>query len=143
VTWRPRWVLDTNIIVAALRSPRGASAAIIRAARRETIELVGSTALMLEYVSVCGRPDHAVAAGLTEMEVGMFAAGVIAMVTPVQIHFRWRPQLLDPADEMVLEAAINGRAEVLVSFNLKDFGDRPRLFGIEALRPDKALGLLR
>jgi putative PIN family toxin of toxin-antitoxin system len=139
---RPRWVLDTNVVIAALRSPRGASAAIIRAARHGTIEIAGSTALMLEYAAVCARGEHAKAAGLTEREATVFADAVISLVKPVEVHFRWRPQLIDPGDEMVLEAAINCGAEALVTFNLKDFGDRPQFFGIRLLRPDAAAGLL-
>ncbi|MDE0220306.1 MAG: PIN domain-containing protein [Spirochaetaceae bacterium] len=59
---------------------------------------------------------------------------------PVLTAFLWRPQLRDPADEMVLEAAINGNADALVTFNRRDFGDTPGRFGIAVLSPRQALG---
>ena len=57
------------------------------------------------------------------------------MAEPVKTHFLWRPQLRDPGDEMVLEAAVNGRADALVTFNLRDFGSAPSRFGVELLLP--------
>jgi predicted nucleic acid-binding protein len=65
--------------------------------------------------------------------------GVIALSEPVETHFLWRPQLRDQADEMVLEAAVNGRADALVTFNIADFGAAPARFGIETLLPREAL----
>ena len=61
------------------------------------------------------------------------------MAEPVTTHFLWRPQLRDPADEMVLEAAINGRADALVTFNVRDFGTVPAQFGVEVLLPRDAI----
>jgi predicted nucleic acid-binding protein len=60
---------------------------------------------------------------------------VIAMAEPVETHFLWRPQLRDPGDEPVLEAAVNGRAPTIVTFNQRDFGSVPLRFGIEVLSP--------
>jgi len=51
----------------------------------------------------------------------------------------WRPQLRDPGDELVLEAAVNGRANAIVTFNQKDFGEIPMKFGVEVLAPVGAL----
>ena len=58
---------------------------------------------------------------------------VLAMAEPVRTHFLWRPQLRDPGDEMVLEAAVNGRDDALVTFNLRDFGMVPARFDIEVM----------
>lgn len=58
---------------------------------------------------------------------------------PVSTYFRWRPQLRDPGDEMVLEAAVNGRAEAIVTFNLRHYRAVPERFGIEIMRPAEAL----
>jgi len=80
-----------------------------------------------------------VAAGLTAGEVGIFVDAVLAMVEPVESYFMWRPLLRDPADEMVVEAAVNGRASAIVTFNQRDFDVVPRQFGIEVLRPAAAL----
>ena len=60
------------------------------------------------------------------------------MIEPVKSHYLWRPQLRDPNDEMVLEVAINGRASILATFNVKDFLPAKR-FGIEVLLPQNAL----
>jgi len=68
---------------------------------------------------------------------------LIAMAEPVETHFLWRPQLRDPNDEMVLEAAVNGRADALVTFNLKDYGDAPRRFGVDLLLPRMAIERIR
>ena len=132
-------VLDTDVVVAALRSPTGASAALLGAARKGRVTLLASVALALEYEAVCGQAEHRLAAGLSQKEVEIFLAAVIAMAEPVETHFLWRPQLRDPGDEMVLEAAVNGRADALVTFNRRDYGSAPSAFGIEVLLPREAL----
>lgn len=136
-------MLDTNAVLAAMRSPTGASAAILTAARRGQVTLLANVALALEYEAICQRPEHAAAAGLTPREVGIFLDAVIGMVEPVESHFMWRPQLRDPADELVLEAAANGRAAAIVTFNQRDFGAVPLQFGVEVLTPAAALLRIR
>lgn len=134
-----RLVLDTNVVVAAVRNPRGASAAILRAVRRGRATLLLTVLLAMEYEAVCRRAEHRLAAGLDEHEMDVFLDAVIAMAEPVEIHFLWRPRLRDPGDEMVLEAAVNGRADAIVTFNVRDFGTTPSLFGVETLVPREAL----
>jgi putative PIN family toxin of toxin-antitoxin system len=134
-----RIVLDTDAIVAAMRSPSGASAAIIRKARRGKVALLLSVPLAMEYEAVCVRPEHQLAAGLSEQEVRIFVDAVIAIAEPVKIHYLWRPQLRDPSDEMVLEAAVNGRANLLITFNVRDYGTAPARFGIEVRTPREAI----
>ena len=68
---------------------------------------------------------------------------MVALAEPVKTHFLWRPQLRDPNDEMVLETAVNGRADVLVTFNRGDFGTVPAGFGVEVLLPREALTRIR
>jgi putative PIN family toxin of toxin-antitoxin system len=138
-----RLVLNTNVVVAAMRSPRGASAAILRAARRRRATLLVSVPLALEYEAVCRRAEHRLAAGLTDREVETFVDAVIAMADPVEIHFLWRPQLRDPADEMVLEVAINGRADALVTFDRRHYGPAPAQFGIDTMLPRDAMARIR
>jgi putative PIN family toxin of toxin-antitoxin system len=132
-------VLDTDVVVAAMRSPRGASAAILRAAREGRVTLLASMPLALEYEAVLSRAEHRLAAGLSEREVKIFLTAVVAMAEPVATHFLWRPQLRDPGDEMVLEAAVNGRADGLVTFNVRDFGTVPAQFGVMLLLPREAI----
>jgi hypothetical protein len=92
-----------------MRTPRGASAALLMAARRSELTLVANVALALEYEATCRLAEHRMAAGLTQQQVGVFLHAVLAMAEPVETHFLWRPQLRDPADELVLEAAVNGQ----------------------------------
>ena len=134
-----RCVLDTNIVVAAMRSPTGASASLVMAARRGRIVILANVALALEYEAVCRRPEHVAASGLHEGEVEIFLATVIAMAEPIESHFIWRPRLRDPNDEMVLEAAANGGAAAIVTFNKRDFGVVPLQFGVAVLTPREAL----
>lgn len=85
--------------------------------------LLLSVALGLEYESICKAPAQRIAAGLKESEVEVIMSALCAVAEPVRSRFLWRPQLRDPADEMVLEAAINGNADALVTFTRRDFGD--------------------
>jgi predicted nucleic acid-binding protein len=78
-------------------------------------------------------------AGLSERQVEIFLNALIALAEPVLTHFLWRPQLRDPNDEMVLEAAVNGRAEALVTFNVRDYGTAASQFGVEVLLPREAI----
>ena len=132
-------MLDTNVVVAAMRSPAGASAALLRAARQNRLTPLGNVALALEYEATCRRADHILASGLTPAEAAIFVDAMIAMLEPVETHFLWRPQLRDPGDELVLEAAVNGRAEAIVTFNRRDFGAAPGRFGVVVLTPREAM----
>ncbi len=134
-----RLVADTDVIVAAMRSPTGASAAILRSARQGLVTLLASVALAMEYEAVCSEAEHRLAAGLSVAQAAVFIDAVVALAEPVRTHFLWRPQLRDAGDEMVLEAAVNGRADVLTTFNVRDFGSVPERFGIELLLPRDAL----
>ncbi len=109
------------------------------AARAGAIQLVGNVPLVLEYEATCTRAEHLLASGLDEREVAAFLDAVAAMIEPVETHFLWRPLLRDPQDEMVLEAAIGGRAAAIVTFNLRDFGTVPHQFGIDVVLPAVAL----
>jgi len=134
------WVLSCSLmIVAAMRSPSGASAAILRAVCREKVQLLLSVPLAMEYEAVCLRAEHQIAARLSEQDVHIFVDAVIAMAEPVKIHFLWRPQLRNPSDEMVLETAVNGRANLLVTFNVRDYGTVPERFGIQVTTPRQAM----
>jgi putative PIN family toxin of toxin-antitoxin system len=138
-----RIVLDTDVVVAALRSPGGASAAIVRLVRQGGATLLISVALALEYEAVCSRPEHRLGAGLSEHQVNVFVDAIVALAEPVPVHFLWRPQLRDPCDEMVLEVAINGEADALVTFNTRDFGNVPGHFGVDLMSPRDAIVRMR
>lgn len=138
-----RVVLDTDAIVAGMRSPGGASAEILRQVRQGRVTLLVSVPLAMEYEAICSEAEHRLAAGLSEREVEIFLDAIVAMAEPVKTHFLWRPQLRDPGDEMVLEAAVNGQADLLVTFNVRDFGPVPSRFGIELMIPRDALERIR
>lgn len=101
--------------------------------------MLANVALALEYEAVCIRAEHLLAAGLSRVQVEQFIGVVVAMAEPVESHYLWRPMLRDPADEFVLEAAVNGRAAAIVTFNVRDFGAIPASFGIDVLTPVTAL----
>jgi putative PIN family toxin of toxin-antitoxin system len=134
-----RCVVDTNVVVSAMRSPRGASAATLVAARAGRITMLANVGLALEWEATCHLAEHQLASGLDAREIGVFVDAVLAMVEPVETHYLWRPMLRDPADEFVLEAAVNGQAAAIVTFNRRDFGDVPATFGIDVLAPGELL----
>lgn len=132
-----RVVMDTDVVVAGLRSPRGASRAWLRAALRREAELLLSVPLVLEYEAVLTRPEVLAATGGTPERVGRLLDLLCAVGRPLRVSFLWRPTLRDPGDEMVLEAAVAGRADRLLSFNLRDFAGAERL-GVRVERPGPA-----
>ncbi len=134
-----RLVLDTDALVAAMRSPSGASAALMHAARRGRVLLLATVALCIEYETVCRRAEHVLAAGLSSADLNVFLDAVIDLARPVDPWFLWRPQLRDPGDELVLEAAVNGRAQAIVTFNRRDFRPAADRFGLDILLPSEAL----
>ena len=76
---------------------------------------------------------------MSEQKVEEFLAALASAAEAVEVNFRWRPQLKDPKDELVLEAAVNGPADALVTHNLRDFEPATRLFGLRVLLPRDAL----
>lgn len=98
-----------------------------------------SVPLMLEYEDVLTRQEHLDAAGITADDVAAVLDAVAAVIEPVRLAFLWRPRLKDPADEMVLETAVNGTAEILATFNLRHLDKAAGAFGIRAMRPGEVL----
>ena len=134
-----RVVLDTNVIISGLRSPNGASAEILRKVLLNELDILLSVPLGFEYEAVCLRPEHILAAQATPGEMKNAVYALISKAKPVEIHYQWRPQLHDPADEIVLEAAVNGNTDAIVTYNEKDFGDAPYRFGIPLIRPKQVV----
>lgn len=108
-------------------------------ARQGKVTLLANVALALEYEAACHRPEHVAASGLDPDEVEIFVDAVVAMAEPVESHYLWRPRLRDPGDELVLEAAANGHAAAIVTFQRRDFGTTALQFGVEVLTPAEAL----
>src|SRR5258705_13671458 len=102
-----RIVLDTSVVVAGLRTQLGAGNAVLRLVAGRRLQLLATPPLFLEYEDVLKRADQRLANGLSLEQIDEFLAELAAQVEPVDLHFMWRPQVRDPGDEMVLEAAIN------------------------------------
>ena len=129
--------LDTDVLVAAVRSRQGASRAWLGTILRGEAALLLSVPLALQYEAVLTRPEQLGASGASAEEIAGLLDAICAVCTPVEISFLWRPVLRDPDDEMVLEVAVNGRADRLLTFNERDFAGAARL-GIAVERPGPA-----
>jgi putative PIN family toxin of toxin-antitoxin system len=136
-------ILDTDVIVAAIRSTSGASAEIVRRVLRREMRIEMSVALVLEYEAVATRAEHLQAGGLSEAEATNLIDALAGVADPVDIHFRWRPQLRDADDEMVLEAAINAQDRTIVTFNIRDFAMAADKFNVTLATPRQILETLK
>ena len=132
-------VLDTSVLVAALRSRRGDSNELLRRVAQSSLRPLVSTALFLEYEDVISRAEQRLATGMSERDIESFLAALASACDPVEVHFRWRPQLSDPSDELVLEAAVNGMADALVTHNVRDFQVAAERFDLRVLTPQMCL----
>jgi putative PIN family toxin of toxin-antitoxin system len=128
-------VLDTSVIVAGLRTQLGAGHAVLRLVERRKVRVLATSPLFLEYEDALKSAEHRLAHGLMPGQVDQFLAELAALVEPVEVHFQWRPQMRDPNDEMVLEAAIHGRAEAVVTYDVAEFAEARARFGIAVLTP--------
>jgi predicted nucleic acid-binding protein len=104
---------------------------------------LATTALFLEYEDVLKRPEQRLASGLDVGAIDEFLAEFAAVCEPVEIHFLWRPQTRDAGDEFVLEAAVNGQAEALLTYNMRDLAAPATRFGIAVLPPAELLKRMR
>ncbi len=103
-------------------------------------DLIATPAPFRQYEEVLKRPVQLRAAGLTEVQVDRRLAALASAAEPVDVHYRWRPQLSDPGDERVFEAVVNGRAEALVTYNSRHFATAAIRFGLRIARPVEVLG---
>ena len=99
--------------------------------------------LFIEYEAVLLRPAHLKAAGVSAKAVNNLLDVLAGVAIPVEVFYLWRPQLKDADDEMVLEAAVNGQANVIVTFNVSDFLPAAKKFAIRVLTPAEFLKELR
>ena len=132
----PRIVLDTNVLVAGLRSSLGASHRLLSLVGTGRFTHVVSVALLFEYESAVTRPESGIrlsTAVLNDVLDYLCAAG-----HRQQIYFLWRPTLPDPSDDLVLEVAVHGHCDRIVTFNTRDFVGSER-FGVEVETPAEFL----
>lgn len=127
--------MDTDVVVAGLRSAQGASRQLLLAALDRRMSVLASVPLFLEYEAVLMRPEQLAETGLSIEEANVFLATLAATIEPVVFRFLWKPQLKDPGDEMVLETAVNGQADRIATFNVRHLREAAGSFGISAARP--------
>ena len=127
-----RIVMDTNVLIAGLRSRRGASFRLLRLLGRSSFQTVVSVPLVLEYESVCKRQSRSI--GLTYSDIDDILDYLCRISDQRQIFYLWRPLLRDPGDDMVLEVAVEAEAEFIVTFNLRDFAGAER-FRLRVVTP--------
>jgi len=136
-------VFDTTVFVAALRSDRGASRVLLRAALERRFVLLASVPLIIEYEAVATREEHLQAARLSAADVHVVIDALAMVVEPVRLAYLWRPTLPDADDDMVLETAVNGRATSLVTLNTRDFAHGASRFDVRIVTPAETLTRLR
>ena len=129
-------VMDTNVLVAALRSRRGASFELLRLVGDQRWQIHLSTALLLEYEAVARREAHEfwLRPELIEDVLDYLSASAKEHA----ISFRWRPFLSDPNDDFIVELAVAANAQYIVTHNLQDFAG-VESFGLEAVTPAQML----
>jgi putative PIN family toxin of toxin-antitoxin system len=137
---KPHVVLDTNVLIAGLRSRRGASFALLGLLAEEAFEISVSVPLVLEYEAVARRQAREL--GLTFADVDTVVDFVCRQAQHRSIFYLWRPFLRDPNDDMVLEVAVEAQCAYIVTFNTRDFAGVER-FGLRTLTPGEFLALLQ
>jgi putative PIN family toxin of toxin-antitoxin system len=135
--------VDTCVVVAAFRSRNGASHVVLDAVAQRLLVPLLTPALFLQYEEVLKRPEQLQASRLTIPQVDHILAALASAAEPVTIYYSWRPELADPNDELVLETAVNGRADALVTYNLRHFLRAAARFGLRLARPIELIEEMR
>lgn len=133
-------VLDTSVLVAAMRSRHGASQRLLRALPSERFKPALSVALYMEWQAVLTRPEHR-PPGVSDEEMLGFLRYLASLSRLQDIHYLWRPFLRDPNDDMVLECAVASGSRFIVTHNVKDFR-RSQELGVQAITPGQFLQYL-
>lgn len=132
-------VIDTNVVIAALRSKRGASARLLKLIGTGRFEIHVSVPLILEYEDVILRQSGEI--GLSHLDVMDLIDSLCALAQHHEIYFLWRPFLPDANDELVLELAVSARCDYIVTHNLSDFKGFES-FGVRPITPGEFLRVI-
>jgi len=132
-------VLDTNVLVAAMRSRHGASHRLLSLLGDDRWRPNVTVAVVLEYETVLKRDCQQF--GLTEQDIDDVVDAICSQAGLHRLYFLWRPVASDPDDDLVLEAAIASHSDFIITFNTRDFADSTK-FGIRCLTPKEFLILL-
>ena len=116
-----RVVVDTNVIVSALLNAEGANRSLLRRCLLGTVEPVLGEALFLEYEDVLSRPVLMSKSPLSAAERRQLFEAFLSVCTWVNVYFRWRPNLRDEGDNHLIELAVAGGANWIITNNLADF----------------------
>jgi putative PIN family toxin of toxin-antitoxin system len=136
-----RVVLDTSVLVAAMRSTSGASYALVSSIPSRAFQPCLSIALYNEWQSVLMRPEN-LTPGSTAEDARRLLRYLASQSHLQEIHFLWRPFLPDPDDDFVLELAFAANCRYVVTHNVKDFHGSGQL-GVDAVTPRDFLKLIR
>lgn len=134
-----RVLLDTSVVRAGFTSNLGASRRLLQAVLTGKVTAIASTALMLEYEDILLRPETLTSAGVSALDALGFLDGLCAVCRPVTVRVRWRPQSSDSGDDLVIDAAVNGLADTIATFNLRDLRKPAASFGIVTELPADTL----
>jgi putative PIN family toxin of toxin-antitoxin system len=134
-----RIVIDTSVLIAALKSRRGASFRLLEMAGDERWQLNMSVALALEYEAIGKREANKL--GIPDSAIDDIVDMLCKRSPHHAIHFRLRPELPDPDDEFVLELAFAARCDFIVTHNVRDLKAAER-FGIAVVTPGEFLGTI-
>jgi putative PIN family toxin of toxin-antitoxin system len=133
-------IIDTSVIISAIRSKRGASYRLLLSLGEDLRWQINlSTALLLEYEEKLN--EHAPKFGFSRKDIDKFLDFICSIANEPPIYFRWRPFLKDADDEMILDLAIAANADFIITYNVNDFINIGR-FGIKAITPFEFLQIL-
>lgn len=124
--------MDTNVLVAGLRSRRGASYRILELVEAGEVTPVLSVPLVLEYEAVLKRQSRLL--GLTLEDIDGLLDDLCVLGERRLVYYLWRPALRDPRDELVLEAAVAAGCLEVVTHNVRDFAGSEQ-FGVAVTTP--------
>lgn len=139
----PDVVMDTNVLVAGLRSRQGASHRFLRLIGTNRFDIHLSVSLVLEYEQAAKAAAPAI--GLSSRDIEDVVDYLCRIGKRQKTYYLWRPLLRDPKDDMVLELAVAARCNWIVSYNVGDFKGADR-FGLTVAPPGeflRTIGALR
>jgi putative PIN family toxin of toxin-antitoxin system len=128
----PRVVMDTNVLVSALRSGKGASFKLLSLIDSRKFSLCVSVPLVLEYEAVIKKQTHSI--GLSISDLDAIIDYICHVAEPYKVYYLWRPFLRDSKDDMVLELAVSSSADAIVTYNKVDFKGIEQ-FGVKTIFP--------
>jgi putative PIN family toxin of toxin-antitoxin system len=135
----PRVVLDTNVLVSALRSRQGASFKVVSLVGEKLFDIVVSVPLVVEYEAATKRQSRQLA--LTHADIDDILDYLCQVGLQREIFFLWRPVLRDPKDDLVLEVAVEAECDYVVTHNLRDFAGAES-YGVQAITPRRFLEII-